>query len=42
VKPFLPQLQTTYQKCAQDPDSAVKQLAEESQALLAKLALAPR
>jgi HEAT repeat protein len=37
LKPFLPQLQTTYQKCAQDPDDSVKLLAEESQSLLAKM-----
>ena len=42
LKPFLPQLQTTYQKCAQDTDAGVKQLAEESQLLLAKIAPAPR
>jgi HEAT repeat protein len=37
LKPFLPQLQTTYQKCAQDSDEAVQTLAEESMELLAKL-----
>ena len=37
LKPFLPQLQTTYQKCAQDSDEAVRELAEESQAILTKL-----
>jgi hypothetical protein len=37
LKPFLPQLQTTYQKCAQDPDEAVKTLAEESQVLLLRV-----
>jgi hypothetical protein len=38
LKPFLPQLQTTYQKCSQDPDAAVRELADESQELLSKLA----
>lgn len=41
LKPFFPQLQTTYQKCAQDTDAGVKQLAEESQALLTKFGARP-
>ena len=42
LKPFLPQLQTTYQKCAQDTDEGVRQLAEASQALLTRLAPAAK
>jgi len=41
LKPFLPQLQTTYQKCAQDTEGGVRQLAEASQALLSKLSAKP-
>jgi hypothetical protein len=41
LKPFLPQLQTTYQKCAQDPEDSVRALAEQSQVLLAKLSAKP-
>jgi hypothetical protein len=41
LKPFFPQLQTTYMKCAQDSDAGVKQLAEESQALLSKFGARP-
>jgi hypothetical protein len=41
LKPFVPQLQTTYQKCVQDTDPRVQELAEESQAMLARLS-APR
>ena len=37
LKPFLPQLQTTYQKCAQDTDDEVKRIAQDSQVLLSKL-----
>jgi hypothetical protein len=41
LKPFVPQLQTTYQKCVQDTDAGVRELAEESQALLTRIS-APR
>ena len=41
LKPFVPQLQTTYQKCVQDTDTGVRELAEESQALLTRIS-APR
>ena len=37
LKPFVPQLQTTYQKCTQDTDAGVRELAEQSQALLGTL-----
>ena len=37
LKPFLPQLQTTYQKCAQDSDPLVVQIAQESQNILSNI-----
>ena len=37
LKPFLPQLQTTYQKCAQDSDPLVVQIAQESPNILSNI-----